>query len=98
VCARPQTCRTAIWHGTGNKIVSTLHAEWWGEVIPAAQLRLVEGEGHISLVGRHSEAILLDALHWAEKNGGKHTAAAAELVSGGAGEGVPVVVDVLTEG
>lgn len=67
--AVPPWRRTAIWHGSGDRIVPPLHAEYYADAIPGSQLRLVEGEGHVSLVGLHGGEILGDVLRWAEARG-----------------------------
>lgn len=38
------------------------HAEWYAAHIPGAVLRMLPGEGHISLPVHHGETILREAL------------------------------------
>ena len=59
-----------MWHGKGDQVVPPAHAAWWHAAVPGSELNLLEQEGHVSLVGRHGEHILRDAL--------RHSASAAE--------------------
>jgi pimeloyl-ACP methyl ester carboxylesterase len=52
-----------IWHGTSDTQVSFLHAEIYANSIPGAQLKLIENEGHHSLINNHIEAILKSAVN-----------------------------------
>lgn len=59
------TCGTHVWHGAGDRVVPVAHAHWWRDAVRDAEMHVMEGEGHISLVGRHAPAILqhlLDSL------------------------------------
>jgi pimeloyl-ACP methyl ester carboxylesterase len=49
--------RVAIWHGTEDQNVPVNHGRWLADHIPAAELTVVEGEGHSSM-GRHLFEIL----------------------------------------
>lgn len=44
---------TQVWHGMADESVPYQHAVWLAENIPAAELHLVEGEGHLSLSANH---------------------------------------------
>ncbi|KAL4427749.1 hypothetical protein ABPG75_001838 [Micractinium tetrahymenae] len=75
-------CRTALWHGSADKIVPPSHSAWFHTTIPGSELTVVEGEGHISLVGRHAQAILADALAAAGLADATPAAAAAAGAAG----------------
>ena len=51
-----------MWQGTGDMCVSPAHAEWWCDTVAGAELFLLEGEGHVSLAGRHAGRILDDVV------------------------------------
>ncbi|HJV14417.1 MAG TPA: alpha/beta hydrolase [Propionibacteriaceae bacterium] len=51
------TVPTLIMHGTGDRMVPSSHAEWLAAHCPTAELRLVPGEGHISVLNYASEAL-----------------------------------------
>lgn len=60
-------CRAAGHASLTRALLRALRAasEWWRATIRDAEMHVVEGEGHISLVGRHAAAILqhlLDSL------------------------------------
>lgn len=64
------------------------HSDWYRDVISDSTQTVVEGQGHISLVGRHADAILKDALaaaglgHAASAAGAAAPAAAAASAAG----------------
>ena len=70
-------CPAAIWHGGGDRVVPPAHAQWWAGALPGARLHVAEGEGHISLVGRHAPAILADLLALLEERQAAAAAAGA---------------------
>jgi pimeloyl-ACP methyl ester carboxylesterase len=45
----------AIWHGADDRLAPPHHARWLCEAIPHAELHVVEGEGHLSLILRRVE-------------------------------------------
>jgi pimeloyl-ACP methyl ester carboxylesterase len=51
-----------IWQGTLDPQVPLSHAEIYANSIPRAQLKLIENEGHHSLINNHIEAILKSAV------------------------------------
>lgn len=51
-------CPFTIWQGTLDKQVPISHAEIYAKLIPGAQLKLVDGEGHHSLIRHYAEDIL----------------------------------------
>jgi pimeloyl-ACP methyl ester carboxylesterase len=38
-----------VWQGTDDLMVPVAHGRWLAQAIPTAQVRIVEGEGHLSL-------------------------------------------------
>jgi pimeloyl-ACP methyl ester carboxylesterase len=48
---------TLIMHGTGDQMVPSSHAEWLAARCPAAELRLLSGEGHISVLDSAPDAL-----------------------------------------
>lgn len=54
--------RVTLWHGTEDRMVPLANAEWLAAHLPDAELRLVRGEGHISVLARNFAAALDDAL------------------------------------
>lgn len=50
-----------VWHGRHDAMVPTTHGEWLAERIPGARRRILEDEGHVSLVLRF-DAILDELL------------------------------------
>lgn len=42
----------AIWQGDQDRIIPVAHAEWLANNIPGAELELLPGEGHVSLLAR----------------------------------------------
>lgn len=51
-----------IWQGTEDRFVPRQNGEWLAAHIPGAKLRLLPGEGHLSLASRHYGAVLDDLL------------------------------------
>jgi pimeloyl-ACP methyl ester carboxylesterase len=51
------TTPTLIMHGTDDRMVPSSHAEWLAARCPAAELRLVRGEGHVSVLNSGSDAL-----------------------------------------
>jgi pimeloyl-ACP methyl ester carboxylesterase len=51
------TAPTLIMHGTGDRMVPSSHAEWLAAHCPAAELRLVPAEGHISVLNSAAWAL-----------------------------------------
>ena len=51
------TTPTLIMHGTGDRMVPSLHGEWLAAHCPSAELRLVPAEGHISVLNSAREAL-----------------------------------------
>jgi pimeloyl-ACP methyl ester carboxylesterase len=49
-----------VWHGREDTFVPWRHAEWLADRLPNAELHLLDGEGHISLVSHYGAS--LDAL------------------------------------
>jgi pimeloyl-ACP methyl ester carboxylesterase len=52
------TVSTSIWQGDLDLMVPHQHATWLATHIPAAQLHMVPGHGHISLVTRYRSNVL----------------------------------------
>jgi pimeloyl-ACP methyl ester carboxylesterase len=52
----------AVWQGTEDTMVPFAHAEWLVAHVPGVRPHLVEGEGHLSLLGRMADVLddLLD--------------------------------------
>jgi pimeloyl-ACP methyl ester carboxylesterase len=48
---------TLIMHGTADRMVPSSHAEWLAARCPSAELRLVPGEGHVSVLNSAPEAL-----------------------------------------
>jgi acyl dehydratase/pimeloyl-ACP methyl ester carboxylesterase len=48
---------TLIMHGTADQMVPSSHSEWLAAHCPAAELRLQQGEGHISVLGAAPSAL-----------------------------------------
>jgi pimeloyl-ACP methyl ester carboxylesterase len=46
-----------IWHGTEDRHVPPVHAEFLSENLPQADLRLLEGESHLSIVSHLPEIV-----------------------------------------
>ena len=51
------TVPTLIMHGTADRMVPSSHAEWLAAHCPTAELRLITGEGHVSVLNFASEAL-----------------------------------------
>lgn len=51
------TVPVLIMHGTGDRMVPSSHAEWLAAHCPVAELRLLQGEGHISVLKSAPEAL-----------------------------------------
>jgi pimeloyl-ACP methyl ester carboxylesterase len=51
------TVPTLIMHGTEDRMVPSSHAEWLAAQCPTAELRLVPGEGHVSVLNSASDAL-----------------------------------------
>jgi pimeloyl-ACP methyl ester carboxylesterase len=69
VLGRSSVRRAVVWHGSEDAVVPPSHAQFYQSALPRCQLHLVQGEGHISLVGRHGGEILQDVAGWAEAHG-----------------------------
>jgi pimeloyl-ACP methyl ester carboxylesterase len=52
------TVPTLIMHGTEDRMVPSSHAEWLAAHCPTAELRLVPGEGHVSVHNSASDALV----------------------------------------
>lgn len=61
-----------IWQGEDDKSVPVAHARWWHTKLPAAQLNVLPGEGHVTVLLRHAGPILEAALHWRPPLPGQH--------------------------
>lgn len=59
------TVPTLLLHGEADRMVPSPHSQWLSWQIPGAQLRLMPGEGHVSVL-RHAPA----ALEWLREHGG----------------------------
>lgn len=55
-------CRTVIWHGDADGCVPPCHAEWYAKHIPGAELRLLQGEGHLTISARRGGEITAEVL------------------------------------
>ena len=51
------TAPALIMHGTDDRMVPSSHAEWIAAHCPAAELRLVPDEGHVSVLNSASDAL-----------------------------------------
>ena len=51
-----------LWHGTDDRNVPVSHARHIAEQVPAARLRVLEGEGHMTLAMQHSSDFLVALL------------------------------------
>jgi pimeloyl-ACP methyl ester carboxylesterase len=48
----------ALWHGTADLMVPSPHGRWLAQAMPQADARLLDGEGHLSVVlGRSPEIV-----------------------------------------
>jgi pimeloyl-ACP methyl ester carboxylesterase len=52
-----ETRNVTIWHGSDDQNVPPSHGEWLARHLPAAELRALDDEGHISIVGHLPEII-----------------------------------------
>lgn len=52
-----QTTKVVVWQGNEDQNVPAFHGVWLGEHLPEADLRLLDDEGHISIVGHLPEII-----------------------------------------
>jgi pimeloyl-ACP methyl ester carboxylesterase len=52
----------AIWQGDQDRMVPAAHASWLADNIPRARLRLLPGEGHLTLVAKEFGRILDDLM------------------------------------
>ena len=48
---------TLIMHGTADRVVPVSHARWLARHLPGAQLRLREGDGHLSVMNGAADAL-----------------------------------------
>ena len=55
------SCRVAIWQGADDMSVPVAHARWWASKLPAAELHVLPGEGHITLLLRRGGEVLAAA-------------------------------------
>lgn len=46
-----------LLHGDSDRVAPPAHAEWLARAIPGAQLRMMPGEGHVSVLNHADEAI-----------------------------------------
>jgi pimeloyl-ACP methyl ester carboxylesterase len=46
-----------LWHGAGDQNVPRAHADWLRDHLPQADLRVLAGEGHPSIIGRLPEIL-----------------------------------------
>jgi pimeloyl-ACP methyl ester carboxylesterase len=54
------TSPVTLWHGAEDRMVPVSNGAWLADRLPNAELRLVEGEGHISLLARYFGVALDD--------------------------------------
>jgi pimeloyl-ACP methyl ester carboxylesterase len=54
-----ETRRVALWHGDEDQNVPIAHMRWLNDHLPDADLRVIESEGHVSIL-RHLPDILAD--------------------------------------
>ena len=52
------SCPVTIWYGTLDRQVPISHARIYANLIPNAQLKIVENEGHHSLIKKHMQEIM----------------------------------------
>lgn len=48
----------AIWHGAEDWMVHPIHARWLADRLPSAQVHIVDGDGHPSLIFRHVDGVM----------------------------------------
>eukprot|EP00887_Chlorella_sp_A99_P000086 scaffold16.g86.t1 len=51
-------CKTVIWQGADDKNVPLSHAQWYETHVPGATLRLLEGEGNVTIPARRGKDIM----------------------------------------
>ena len=51
------TAKTLVMHGADDLLIPASHGEWLARRIPGAELRLVPGEGHISVLNHARRAL-----------------------------------------
>ncbi|MGA3215710.1 MAG: hypothetical protein ABSD97_08490 [Acidimicrobiales bacterium] len=51
------TRKVVIWHGSDDQNVPAFHGVWLRDHLPEAELRVLENEGHISVVGHLPEIV-----------------------------------------
>jgi len=49
-------------HGTADRVVPARHGERLARLIPTAELRLIAGEGHISVLTKAEEALYFSSV------------------------------------
>lgn len=56
----------AVWQGSADQFVPFSHGQWLAERVPGARARLIDGEGHVSLLRRIDEVVddLVDLAGW----------------------------------
>jgi pimeloyl-ACP methyl ester carboxylesterase len=47
-----------VWHGRHDRFVPVSHGEWVARAVPAAEARIDDAEGHLSLIARRMPAVL----------------------------------------
>ena len=52
----------AIWHGDQDRLAPSAHASWLAANIPRSRLRLLPGEGHLTLMAKQPGRILDDLM------------------------------------
>jgi len=43
-------CQVTVWHGTADESVPVAHGRWVADHAPQAELRMLDGEGHVSIL------------------------------------------------
>ena len=51
------TAKALVVHGAEDRMIPAAHGEWLARHIPGAELRLVPGEGHISVLNHAQQAV-----------------------------------------
>lgn len=51
------SAKALVMHGADDRVIPASHGEWLARHIPGAELRLVPGEGHISILGHAQQAL-----------------------------------------
>jgi pimeloyl-ACP methyl ester carboxylesterase len=67
----------AIWQGTEDQHVPPCHAEWLRDQLPQAELRILEGEGHSSIV-RHLPEIIDNLIATGQPHAGSRSGTEAK--------------------